>query len=287
MKGPIIIHLRAMDGIIDKYVKEYYTVPKKDVDTSLPNTDMLKAMLDLRIRNRATYYSVQQIDAKKLMIKNADDKSKCLPKPLKVEAEIGSGYFGSVYKVAKKPIAVKIIDLLKINQYHGNNLIDALETEVNNARLAGDLGIGPKIYDINTCCAVDGVCYFVITMEYLEGMTLAKWKETNPKQKDLDKMKALTIKKIKELHAQSIIHNDAHDNNIYIVMKGKTPTDVRIIDYGLSEEASKKFTKAATLETDYVQRMFAKMFVADAYTDVTDYVTARILEEKEIVFIDK
>jgi serine/threonine protein kinase len=132
--------------------------------------------------------------------------------------ELGRGSYGVVFALGD--IAVKII----------RDPNRTSEEEVEIGKLAGDLGIGPKIY--GTVRDKNGQV-FAIMMERLKGETLAikGGKPEDPITEEDNKMVESLFSQMKKMHRAGIVHNDLHNENV-IVQKDNS---VRFIDWGFSD----------------------------------------------------
>tara|TARA_Y100000389_G_scaffold185812_1_gene205564 strand:+ start:2035 stop:3069 length:1035 start_codon:yes stop_codon:yes gene_type:complete len=185
---------------------------------------------------------------------------KCL-KHLEIDEEIGSGMFGTTYKVkdGKHIRALKIQEIFIKNAWNNTRVpvheicgrLRQIKNEIENLKYAGSIGISPKVYDDFICVDhLQSKIYSYILMDYIDGELLQKWLEKNRLTKD-DKDKLLGM--LNKLHKKKILHQDLHGNNI-IVSKNRR---FYLIDYGLSHNSKDLFK----LEKDlFIKAMSSKQF---------------------------
>lgn len=127
---------------------------------------------------------------------------------------IGRGYKGTVY-LTKKEIETEC-------NYVTKTPVESSECYIS--KVAGDNGIGPKIFEIKDNH---------IVMEKLNGLILEEFIEKDIYlEKEISK---LLVNKILKFHELGWIHRDLHLNNVFVEMKDNKPTNFKIIDYGFSE----------------------------------------------------
>lgn len=170
----------------------------------------------------------------------------CL-KQFAVQRTLGRGSYGKVYLVRdrsnKQMYALKEIDLQSL----GPRYAPKMQNEVNLTRLAGEDGIGPKVYDAYLCQD-----RLYIRMEYLEGEPLEAWTETRILSEE-DRKNLLGA--VKRLHKLGIAHQDLHSGNI-LVQEGLDGKLVfRIIDYGFAEKCDTMMKTERAQVTNMLQEM--------------------------------
>ncbi|CAH6418692.1 Hypothetical protein POVN_LOCUS411 [uncultured virus] len=85
-----------------------------------------------------------------------------------VDTEIGSGEYGTVYSLSSSTEEKRALKTIRVTG--GKKVV---ENEIKIARLAGELGVGPKIYDA-TFCQGEGVTTAYIVMQRLSGPQLTQ-----------------------------------------------------------------------------------------------------------------
>jgi predicted Ser/Thr protein kinase len=202
------------------------------------------------------------------------DGMKCLEKPLKVKKLLGEGFFGKVYEVDKKTV-VKIVKVNLGNKRRFN--IDNVKSELELSKKAGKLGVGPKVYNVYTCC--DGlICYYVIYMEFIKGKTLWQWLSGKRTDEEKQNVKLLLQKKLRILHKNNIVHSDVHGDNIIVISERNKVKDLVIIDYGLA--INKSNVKLQDYNIDWIFRDLNKDQIK--YHEITDYVLKRMLDNEDV-----
>jgi hypothetical protein len=167
-------------------------------------------------------------------IQNEDEIMKSLknPEDYKKLKRIGFGEYGTIYRLDENR-CIKFVNITKtLNNLKYIHFIKEIEI----SKIAGNIGIGPKIYDAYvTVNDQDSSCYGIIYMEYLQGMTLSNYMEDLPKNK-YDHIRKLLDEKIAKLHSHNILHSDLHADNVYVILNNRQEfVDVKIIDYGFAQ----------------------------------------------------
>ena len=164
--------------------------------------------------------------------------------PYKIEAQIGRGGMGSVYRAADtrlgRPVAIKV---------SAREFSDRFERE---ARAISSLN------HPNICTLYDvGPNYLV--MEFVEGVTLSQALKQGPLP--LDKAVQYSVQiadALDSAHANGVIHRDLKPGNIMITRNG-----VKVLDFGLAKLTSERdasltpLSEAPTLSADPITRQGA------------------------------
>jgi serine/threonine protein kinase len=193
------------------------------------------------------------------------------------EALLGRGFYGAVYKVDSKT-AVKVQLLSEgvfndIDTHLGIKHRIAIEKEISIK--AGELGVGPKVYDSYVCCGKDNGCYMVMYMEYVKGETLEQLENTPGKEAAVEEAKELAKAKLQILHKHKILHGDVHRGNIWVSKSKSGKLDVKLIDYGYARYFRDGAKIASNIE---LQRFDVK-----TPSELRRYVAVRLVEAGNVV----
>jgi predicted Ser/Thr protein kinase len=271
---------------IGEYVGEFYNKPETLKTFNHPFLKSLVDMLTNEIKNSMILEEIKDLNS--LMIKgNSNNGLACLKQPIKVHNILGEGAYGKVYRINNKK-AAKIVALGahfiwdEINKVKENIL-----NEFAICKLAGELGVGPKVYDHYSCCDEQNQCYYVLYMDLLNGTNLYDWFNDNPSIEEQQHVKQRLVEKLEILHKNNIIHNDLHRGNVFIVnkknAKGKSKVeDVFIIDYGLATNFKRKMKQSITWESKAVDYLFASNSNEKKSNDIYNYVVTRLLDNNDI-----
>lgn len=147
-----------------------------------------------------------------------------------IEAFIGAGQFGEVYKATKdgKTFAIKFI---RKNFIYPDFQDKRFEREVAALkRVKSKYAV--EIYEDGE--HTEGqTSYRVIVMEFVEGETLRDKRNASQDAWEIDKALALIVeilKGLKAIHEADVIHRDLKPENIKLTQDG----EVKILDYGLA-----------------------------------------------------
>ena len=187
--------------------------------------DLINRRILIHEVNHLVYKHIQNENELVKCLKNPDDAQK-----LKY---IGSGEYGSIYKLDDKT-CIKFINITQTL----NNLkyVDFLK-EVNMSTIAGSIGVAPKIYDTYVCINdEDSTCYGIIYMEFIQGITLTNYLDKIHSQNNKNKLRKLLEEKIIKLHTAGIMHNDLHSDNVMVILDSNDQLkDIKMIDFGFSQ----------------------------------------------------
>ena len=157
--------------------------------------------------------------------------------------KIGSGMFGTVYKVPVKPCmkhipsGVKIV-AVKIENINYSDFYTPtqLKTVIDISNKAAKLGIGPKLYDTFILKQTD-VFLLVKVYEYIEGTTWGNFKSKQEYKHAFDQLKH----HIHVMNEAGIIHHDLHSENVMISNKKVYIIDFDRANYYPTEEENALF----------------------------------------------
>ena len=124
----------------------------------------------------------------------------------------------------------------KLNELINDNSISTfkkLNKEIEISKKMGELGIGPKIFDVYYCNDNDLFKLYIIMQNMSEG-TLADWK-SNPENKFTPQLKNELKKKLDIMHKNGYFHRDIHDNNV-LINNNNGKIEVYLGDFGLSDK---------------------------------------------------
>lgn len=124
----------------------------------------------------------------------------------------------SYWKISENR-CVKITNLSNLhieNNYEFINDINFLK-EVEITKIAGNIGVGPKVYDAYVCsCKSNSAIYGIIELDYQKGIFL---NEIDKNKLLFKKLKIILEKKINKLYNENITIQQLTSYNIYILFK--------------------------------------------------------------------
>lgn len=268
-------------GILEKkikiYVTEFHEKKHKLKQNIYDEIQFLEGFIRETVSSLELVNKIKQSNTALKTIYNNDPVIKCLKKPLTEEHVLGSGEFGTVFKVDSKT-AVKITDL-KVYERFGLDVDNSIKHEAKICRLAGELGIGPKIDDIYYCCDVQGNCYSIMYMEMIHGKTLESWLDEAHSTREVQRVFYLLEKAIDTLHKNNIVHNDLHFENIFVKQQNKRVIGVYLIDFGLSSDVKTATKKLYARDKMAIEYLRSKV---EPETDIYSYVVARLIDNKDV-----
>jgi serine/threonine-protein kinase len=166
----------------------------------------------------------------------------------KVEAVLGEGGMGVVYRCTHKIIGKKVA--MKVLRADLARDAEVTERFLNEAKSASAIG-NPHIIDISDFGQLpDGSTYFI--MEYLDGTPLSHIVEGGARvgvQRILHIARQLA-EGLATAHQAGIVHRDLKPDNIYLIKRGKEPDFVKILDFGIAKVSSAgdgKLTRAGAV----------------------------------------
>lgn len=287
------INFNKIKPSIKKYIKDYYSLKDsntKNIKLTYFNKlvsdvygyniiDVLRQytntiLIDYQLKST----NIKDITSKKLIdIMNADSSADIDCVNIKNKKMLGQGSFGRVYKIDTNKL-VKIINIntLYAHNNNPNNLREIIDYEYNIAKKAGEIGVGPQIYN-HFICKSDSGYYHIMYMENIKNSTtLTVWLEKKKNQKLKDEILKKIKIKLEKLHSNNIIHHDIWSDNILVVKKKNNNFDVVIIDYGLAHSG------ANIIKTEKDREYKNLKYLISNNINIYNYVIDKLLENKEI-----
>ena len=227
---------------------------KKDTDDPLLN-DLIKKLVVVDPRDRIDWieyfeHPFFKVNDDKKEIKN-DKNLISLGKYKYEEKIIGKGGFGRVFKGIDEnnnPIAIKQIDLLDDKR---QETIEEIKKEINIMKIMQK----DNKYSIKYIDSIEENCYYYIIMEYCDISLEKKIKEEKGLKLNIIQIIMRQLNKnLKKLNERSLIHKDIKPDNILIKYKNgnKNIFEIKLIDYGLSKELSKKYDYEIAGDKNYM-----------------------------------
>jgi len=161
-------------------------------------------------------------------------KGRIIDSIYKVENILGSGAQGAIYHVKTVAtgydLALKLISINADGQNQFNEILESVKSEFSIIKSLQHKNI-IGVYNFGYDKKLDKYYY---TMDYLEGLDLRGYVETNPSSVHFPSVVYQILDGLNYLHSNNIIHFDIKPENIFILSKDKEPV-VKILDFGLSE----------------------------------------------------
>lgn len=269
--------MTALREKIHTYVREYYDKPQKLKTTNRSYAELLRNALSGMVIKAIYVVGLEKMKKKMVHVPSGDKPTTCLKGKHIEQTPIGEGYFGKIYKIGNKK-AAKIVPLTK----HGyKDFVRRVETDMEISKMAGDLGVGPKIFDAYTCCLdEEGNCFYVMEMELLKGMPLRQWLQKKKAPALVSKAKNMVRKKLAILLRHSISHNDLHDLNVFVVGTHSSIKDVFILDYGEASFRGKEQPLEMYIDILFRNDNRKNTLVQD---DVLEYTIGRLLDNRDVI----
>jgi predicted Ser/Thr protein kinase len=142
----------------------------------------------------------------------------------KIGSLLGQGGQGAVYKYNTNKV-------VKISRKTNTNKNNRFKHEHYISKKAGNMNIGPKVYNIGNIKANNGQNYLWYTMNLLSGKPIKQIANKQIYKKN-------AYNKVKRLHNAGISHFNLHEDNIFITNNGR----LFIIDYGASGKSNTPVT---------------------------------------------
>ncbi len=285
------INLYELKPYIQKYVNQYYSPSyKKETEYNIKDVNtyvkLIKPYIDDALLNRQlNHYNYNVKNVSENVTNTYPPLLKCITEKIDRNNFIGSGLYGSVYKISEE-IAVKFASLASYQReisYCKNDVGKCVREEVALSRKAGLLGVGPKIYDHFLCKVKDDEYYSVIYMELIKGVPLETWFNSNPTIREIEKVREKIRLKKNLLHRNNIFHNDLHDENIMVITNGSL--DIKIIDFGMAISSKSLLLKEKLYDNSSINSIFEKKKLLKAPSDALlyYYVVYNLIKNKILI----
>lgn len=228
------VNLEALAEAVKDIIRGMKGRPNRKQQQQQPPDDtevraVLKGMLSEFIMDMVVQVEVEEL-VKTHLPHGSRPETACIA-GMRAMQRLGSGAYGTVFDVGKGRVA----KLIQLFQPRGRNRSarEVFDSEVDMMKRAARLGVGPPLHDSYACCSKFGVCYGIIVMDRVKGVTLREWLNSqNHTPAQIEKVRAALLSAIEKLHKGGVYHNDLHPGNV-IVVNNK---DVRIIDYGMARD---------------------------------------------------
>ncbi|MCA9282235.1 MAG: protein kinase [Phycisphaeraceae bacterium] len=159
--------------------------------------------------------------------------------PYRIEALIGEGSFGRVYRAARdfpfeQTVAIKVLH----SGLDSISMLKRFEQERQSLALMSHPAIA-QIYDAGT--SDDGRPF--VAMEYVKGLPITKWaKDLSVPLDTRIRVLAEVCDAVQHAHQKGVIHRDLTPNNILVSQDGTGHAFPKIIDFGIAKAVEKKLS---------------------------------------------
>jgi serine/threonine protein kinase len=252
-----------------------------------PLKEPLRSVLRMSINLDKKYWKSAGI-----RVEGPDEFQKCMDK-LKKHAKLsGEGAFGKVYSVPNdvcfknvpssvKRLGVKIENIGGADGFKaifgGNVTPERLRDVTKIAKIAGTLGIGPKMYDAFVSVDQRNTVQVVKIFEFIDGKTWQDTKWKNPKAREDAQHKLEDL--IHKMNGAGIIHHDLHNKNVMIGKNGK----LYIIDFDLAKFSKNEESGVIGRFEDPPRFMFEESAKGVSSDNGIRYIYNKLVEEGDII----
>lgn len=151
----------------------------------------------------------------------------------RIEAPIGSGAMGTIYRAEQMALAKTIV--IKVLHKHLMGDQELLQRFEREARAASRLNHPNCVQIIDFGSLPDGALY--IAMEFIAGIDLADLIE---REYPIDHLRVVRIAKqiciaLDEAHANGVLHRDLKPENIMLEDRRNSPDHVKVVDFGIAK----------------------------------------------------
>ena len=153
---------------------------------------------------------------------------------------LARGGMGEVYEADDLEMDLTVaIKTLRPSAFGGDALLSRFKREVDLARRVTHPNIG-RIFDIGHHNRADGENIPFLTMEFLEGETLAQHIRRGgpiPEAEALPLVREI-VQALDAIHQTGIVHRDFKSANVMLVPAGNGQLHARVMDFGLARPAA-------------------------------------------------
>ncbi|MCA9306033.1 MAG: protein kinase [Phycisphaerales bacterium] len=159
--------------------------------------------------------------------------------PYRIEALIGEGSFGRVYRAIRdypyeQTVAIKVLH----SGLDSVSMLKRFEQERQALALMSHPAIA-RIYDAGT--SEDGRPF--VAMEYVKGLPITKWaRDLSVPLDSRVRVLAEVCDAVQHAHQKGVIHRDLTPNNILVSQDGTGHAFPKIIDFGIAKAVEKKLS---------------------------------------------
>ncbi len=151
----------------------------------------------------------------------------------RIEAPIGSGAMGTIYRAEQIALAKTIV--IKVLHKHLMGNQELLQRFEREAQAASRLNHPNCVQIIDFGSLPDGALY--IAMEFIAGIDLADLIE---REYPIDHLRVVRIAKqiciaLDEAHANGVLHRDLKPENIMLEDRRNSPDHVKVVDFGIAK----------------------------------------------------
>ena len=288
-----IIDLTLVNKIYNKLYKKYSELSKSQkqklrddldkIDYQDGDYNKISTFINFCVeRNHKNVSESIKKNMKNVAYHKTSKKSSCF-KDYKVGEKLGSGMYGDVFHASKnnKEYAIKVQTLNELVNDNSITTFKKLNKEIEISKKMGELGIGPKIFDVYYCNDSDLFKLYIIMQNMNEG-TLADWK-SNPDNKFTSQLKKELQKKLDIMHKNGYYHRDIHDNNV-LINNNKGKIEIFLGDFGLSDREDDIKNEASGFNKLELKKILTGKWSSRDELDINKLVVDTLIYKKKLKF---
>lgn len=288
------IDLSSLRNKIDAMVNEYYSLKKKPVVKDIDKESMwIKDMITPYVENsiiNLELKGIEQINVSERV--NIEDynhtsvRKNCIKtKGYKIEKSLGE-YSDKFLLQDGRVAKVKLLSLWQYKQK--DEMKSTIKNEFNICKKVEKLNIGPKVFDSFICSNnKDTHAFKVIVTEYIKGMSLREWIDSNPRMSERKRVADIITQKMNLMHENGIIHNYLHENNIIVKIYNKKVEDIYFTDftdaYDVQDKKMWDYNKWIQNDRRVIDRVKNNVRSYSNADDIVNYVAYTLLSQNEII----